>query len=385
MEKKKKDQSIKKSNKKKVNEPIQIDSQLEVKSCFKKIYLGYYPRYIIYLTCVVISLVFFLIFACNGIEFKEKVKLHYKIKPSIDYKVYLKENEYYKEKYLSENMQYISGLIDYIDLNLKYKVDISEKANCEYKYNIKADLIITDKNNSDKVLYKSSEILKDIVVVKNPKTNNINVIENIKLNYDNYDGLVSSFKGKYNISVSSNLIITMHVDTIVQGEKINKDIIDSEDMVVTIPLSEQTINILTDYKKDGKDETISRRFYLKIINQDMAISSLIFGIISAISIRTLFIFIKKTSKAKSCYAKRLDQILSDYDQLIVSIGKMPVLNDCRIIEVESFEELLDASKNLNKPILYIEIHKHQKSYFLILEDNNVYRYVLKEVDLTKNS
>ena len=73
--------------------------------------------------------------------------------------------------------------------------------------------------------------------------------------------------------------------------------------------------------------------------------------------------------------------MKEYDRIIVTLSKMPNLDEYKIIEVDSFEELLDAKQNLDKPILHIEIHKNQKSCFLILSGNEAYRYILKEVDL----
>ena len=52
-----------------------------------------------------------------------------------------------------------------------------------------------------------------------------------------------------------------------------------------------------------------------------------------------------------------------------------------IIDCYSFSELLDAQDTLKKPILYSEIVKNQKCEFVIVDDKNAFRYVLKAVDL----
>ena len=53
--------------------------------------------------------------------------------------------------------------------------------------------------------------------------------------------------------------------------------------------------------------------------------------------------------------------------------------------VNSFEELLDVRDNLEKPILFYEIHKGQKSLFVVKSGNISYRYVLKLADLENNN
>ena len=40
---------------------------------------------------------------------------------SIDYKVYLKKNNYFDTPFLEKNKVYITSLIDYIDIDFSYK------------------------------------------------------------------------------------------------------------------------------------------------------------------------------------------------------------------------------------------------------------------------
>ena len=40
----------------------------------------------------------------------------------LDYKVYLKENDYFKSSYLGKNNKYIASIIDYINANFSYRL-----------------------------------------------------------------------------------------------------------------------------------------------------------------------------------------------------------------------------------------------------------------------
>jgi len=368
---------------KKQEDNIQVNNDIfsqnnDLKS---RIYVGYYTRFLI--NCLLFVFAFFLFIICfvSGIKFKVNYNLNYSIKPGIDYQVYLKDNDYYKEKSLKEDMQYITDLIDYIDVNFNYNTNTNENSNYEFKYNIKADIVVTDRNDNNKVLYTDSEIIKDETILKEDNKDKVSLSENLKLDYAKYSRLVSSFKSKYVLSASSNLIVTMHVDTIIKNSNVDDDIVNSEDLKLTIPLSEQTINILKDYNKEGRTGTVSKYSYIKIENIYFAIASLLFAILVLISIINLLRFINKSSRPNSLYNKKLHKIMKEYDRIIVSLSKLPDLSQYKIIEVESFEELLDAKENLDKPILHIEIHKNQKSYFIIISNKEAYRYVLKEVDL----
>ena len=81
------------------------------------------------------------------------------------------------------------------------------------------------------------------------------------------------------------------------------------------------------------------------------------------------------------YCKLRDGILNDYDKVIVNSKKIPVITDETVIDCYSFSELLDAQSTLQKPIIYYEIIRNQKSAFIIVDNGTVYRYILKECDL----
>ena len=46
--------------------------------------------------------------------------MHYEEKSNLDYKVYLKENQFYDTPYLPKDKKYISALINYIDSSFSY-------------------------------------------------------------------------------------------------------------------------------------------------------------------------------------------------------------------------------------------------------------------------
>ena len=87
------------------------------------------------------------------------------------------------------------------------------------------------------------------------------------------------------------------------------------------------------------------------------------------------------------YDLTLAKILREYDRVIVNSKKI-VNMDGEVIDVKSFNELLDVRDNIEKPIIFSEIHKGLKSVFIVKTSNETYRYILKLADLenenTKN-
>ena len=69
---------------------------------------------------------------------------------NVDYKVYLKENKFYEKDYLEKDNQYIASLIDKVEANFKYNMDIPSKFDYVYGYKIVAEVEVIDVTNDNK-------------------------------------------------------------------------------------------------------------------------------------------------------------------------------------------------------------------------------------------
>ena len=58
------------------------------------------------------------LFSLLCITYKKEYKLKYDENSTLNYKVYLKDNEFYTEKYLGMDNAYIASLVDFIDVNI---------------------------------------------------------------------------------------------------------------------------------------------------------------------------------------------------------------------------------------------------------------------------
>ena len=98
----------------------------------------------------VILTVAVLISALVAVQLESKYYVSYRESGSIDYNVFLKENEFYAEEYLGKNQSYVASLIDKIITDFSYEIDMdADDVNYRYSYTIHATLEILD--NSSKV------------------------------------------------------------------------------------------------------------------------------------------------------------------------------------------------------------------------------------------
>ena len=344
------------------------------------IYLGYYSRLIfnviLFLSLVVTSY----IFINKSIVIQEAKNVSYEEHGNTDYKVFLKDNIYYEDKYLDKNMSYIANLIDYISVDYNYKFKADTLFDGEYSYKIRADLEILNAENKTLFFTKKYDLIKEkTFTIENQ--NEYNIVENIKIDYDHYNSLANGFKSSYGVDTESNLIVYLDIYRNIDQNSINNPNINGNETIkLTIPLSEKAINIKMDSMEINNKNVITSLddYYLEDIKY------LIIGIISLIV--SLYLFIKivkrlsRLSISPTDYDKTLKKILNQYDRLIVTTSSMPNLEKNNIIKLKEFVELLDAKDNLHKPIFFIEVTPHQKAYFFIQDDDNIILFTLKNID-----
>lgn len=303
---------------------------------------------------------------------------------NVNYKVFLKENNYYTEGYLGSDMQYIASLIDTVNTSFVYEMHSQEKMEYTYKYNIKADLIITDPNDNNKILYKKNSVLVDDTEEKVNQAS-FRIAKDIDINYDEYNNYVNAFKKEYALSVKSRLVITMEVVVNGKSDVLKEDFNKTNKLVIAIPMSEQTINIGID-TSDIDNSGVLEKNYLSLIKKPL---SLVLGIIVLIlNLCLLYVSlytVLSNRNKKDLYESTIKGIIREYDRAIVTSKSVDAIdfNNYRVIDVASIEELLDAHDSTEEPILYSEVVPDKESIFIIINDDILYRFVVNRKELEK--
>ncbi len=314
---------------------------------------------------------------------KEESIIGYNEVGNIDYKVFLKENNYYKEQYLGKDMQYVASIIKDIVPTFTYEMHSEEKMEYTYNYKVSADLIISDPNDNNKVLYKRPSLL-----VKDTKEKvtggSFRVDQDVSINYDEYNNYVNSFKKEYALSVNSKLVLTFNIDVTGKSPALKEDFKKSSKLVIAIPMSEQTINIGIDTSDINNSGTLERNYMSQIKKPVALVLGIIVGLLSlALLYIVIYNFLTNRSKT-DVYKATIKSILREYDRAIVSSKTADTIDESKynVIEVPRIEELLDAHDSTGKPILYNEDTENDISTFIIVSDEILYKYrvVKKELE-----
>lgn len=308
----------------------------------------------------------YMVFANIGTEVKGQVE--YEVDGKVNYDIYLKENDYYTEKFLPSGMQYIANLINVVRAEFQYQFDASEDINANYTYEIVADAKATDRSNNGRILYENTEILKSSAVLP-IVDGNVQINEAIDIDYQKYSDYMRDFRSDFGIAANCFLNLKMLI-------KIDGAIKTEDTLAMNIPLSDQTIDIMMDAGTVSRKEKVGEpktEFYIKnlpilIIGGAIALTSLILIIV--------VIYYYATRYDDDLYEKALHKILKEYDTLIVE-GSETIYEQANVVRVANFKELLDAQNLEQTPIIFLEITPGEKSYFIVNSTNGTtYRYTL---------
>lgn len=306
-------------------------------------------------------------------------KIDYNESSNLDYRVYLKPNNFYETEYLGKNKVYIANLIDNIEINFNYRYMIAQPSDINFNYNIVAKLTINDGSGKNTYFEKEYTLLAN--KAKSIKSGtNYNINEKVSIDYAYYNSLANSFKQQFGLDTTSNLTVYLKVNKRTNIENATNNL-ENSTMFVKIPLSEKAINIELNY------QDINNANYI-IQGVDSKVDNTIFGILSAITlilslvlaVRIIRLLTMLNGK-KTIYDKYIERILNEYDRLIVENGTGPDTRDCQVIKISKFEELLDVRDNLKLPIMYYVVTKHTKCQFYIKHDDELYLLTIKAVDL----
>ena len=304
----------------------------------------------------------------------DEIKYTYSIKNDAPYKVYMYENNFFEEEYLDMNKQYMSKLVDTVNVDFYNKLSISKKANIQYDYIIKASINAkapTTDGIFDSILWTKNYVLLDKVESMNANTTTTEFKIPLVIDFQKYKQLVTEFQNQMRLDISAyfNVDFTINYTIYIDGDKIEK----TENINMQIPLSTQVFEIKTNYVKEIKEATyidVQRNNVQVVCGFILFFSSLFCGVI------LLLILINDTKRTE--YIIELNKIIKNYGDVIASISNLPNITDREIYEMKSFSDLINIEEELKIPIIYYEKKLNKEGWFLILHDNKVYRYILKE-------
>ncbi len=347
------------------------------------LYFSYSVRiFFMFLAIFVIGIISYMNYL-NSFSKSYDTEMSYEEKANIDYNVTLLPGNPFESGNLNAVNSYIADYIDDISTDFYYDYKLGKESDVEYTYHVNAIMELrSDKDGL--VLSRREDTLVPEVSDNQEDTKVLNLKQNVNLDYNHYNNLAKEFsnsiRNEHGIDITGHLYLEMHLNVVTTNDEFSTPIKEEKVIKVEIPL------LSTQVKAAMVDSINNKDVYTEHEASVLVSKSSLFVAISLWIVDIIFLllvcsFIMKSTPKKSNYVRIRNGLLKEHDNIIVNSKNDPDFKGYNVINCASFQELIDAQKVLNKPIIYNEYIKNQKCMFIIINDNDVYRYVLKEADL----
>lgn len=343
-----------------------VDNQLKR----KRTILSYFCIVVI-LTVLILSLVL------AFINQNKPYYINYNEKGTVEYKVFLKENEFFQKDYLKENNQYIASLINNITADFNYVLEITENVEYKYSYKINAEVDVKEKGTSNSLYTFEEELIKEKTdTVYNGET--IVLTESLNIDYNHYNDLIKKFISVYDLDdIESTLNVVMYVTAQGNCEEKTENADNESTISLSIPLTTKTMAI------DISSDLIDASSFLACEEKsDLSILILFALLVTAgadlFVIYCLAKYVVSTRTAENIYEAELKKILNNYSSYIQKINNDFDLSGYQVLKVDTFTDMLEIRDTIQEPILMLENKTKNSTYFLIPSKTKIlYSYGLK--------
>ena len=337
-------------------------------------YLYYIALFVMFFVFGFLSVYLFF----QSINLRKDNVIDYSEDNSIDYKVYLNDNEFYDTEFLEKDMIYVSSLIKSISVDYNYSFKTSQFSDMNFSYKVMGELLITDANDT-KTFYKKEYVLVESKTSSFPSSNHFIIDQHVDVDYMLYNSIANKYRQSYGLNSKSVFIVSLVVDK--NSADVLKDLSESHSFDLRIPLSEKEVNISidsNDYNNSGKVLTKG-----SISIDDFYLFGLFIVIMTAFIVVFVLVIIELIAiiPRRSKYEKKVNKILREYDRLIAETYTPPDKKGLKVIEIHDFVELLDVHDNIKLPIICYKDTKNKKCIFYITSVHEIYLYELLEKDM----
>jgi len=353
----KKDDEVIKAN----NDNKNLNNERTLK---RKIHISFEARLLTMLFLIFILFLGACYFILKTINYGNSESITYNENTDIYYEVCL-NNE---QECLDEGLAYDSEIINRIDTSFDYTVEYSKNVESNMSYYITAKTRVFDRNRLDEVLFQEEETL----INKNNYTNignKVNINETVEIDYTKYINKILPYLTQGDTESYGEIQLSLFLKDEEDAREVSS---------LVIPLTGKSFHISKNIISNENQiiEVSSNKWNDSNIN-DAVIASILIVFCLIIVYRCARLVILVTSN-RSFYQKTLQNILSEYDRLIVVARDGYTSNeDKEIIKLDSFDELLKIRDIIQKPIIFSRIN-NIKSDFIVEDNEKLYKYTLKE-------
>lgn len=335
---------------------------------------------------IVHAVVLCVVFVCTCAFFgtykfmDKKYYVSYTESSEVDYKVYLKPNDYFDEPYLEKGQSYVASLIDAVEVDFSYQMKTDAKnMQYEYAYSVDLQLLITDESSENPILSPVYSIKPHQTASASGKT--LTVREHFAIDYDAYNALANEFVTVYELhNTTSELVATMNIRVVSASDELSQNGEDEYTVALHIPLTEKTVNMQMRSSQPNREGLLLAS--AKGANAGAFKTAAIVCACLTVLLGAEFVLFTLLTRNKDInYAIKVQALVKSYRSYIQQLVHPFCFDGYQVLELSSFNEMLDVHDTVQSPILMHENDDKTRTQFVIpTQSNFLYLFEIKVDD-----
>lgn len=239
--------------------------------------------------------------------------IEYTEKGTVDYKVNLKENNFFEEDSVGAGQSYVASLIENVVADFNYKLDIdSDDIEFDYVYSVDAQLIIANRDTGDAIYKPVYNIIPETKATVKDR-DSLNIGQNVTIDYNHYNKIATSFINTYGLkNTTSTLVVTMNVKVLSTCSDFeNSSNENTYFTALNIPLTEENFSM---YTTSSNTENQSKVLACSngVGQTVFLVLSIVFASIALLLVILLIVFVLITRNEDVNYTNKVRKIVSSY-------------------------------------------------------------------------
>ena len=312
--------------------------------------------------------------------------IRYSEEGDVKYSVTLKNNEVFGDASLGEDRAYVAALIDNVNMDFRYNLDMDQAAEYTYSYSADAQIVIKQ-SSTKKLIYKgrltdtTPELLPgETVSLEEPKKG-LSFRKTLSVNYTEYNERAKAIIKALDLKgVTCTLEVTMKMDVKGSIESADKEKANTYNFALEMPLNVDMVSFTkTSSIPTGENKII-------ITNEGVArmvflVLTIIFLVLTVIFGLLLLAFIFLTRNTDINYSIQVNKVVSNYKSYIQQIINPFDRTGYQLLVLSDFSELLEIRDTIQSPILMNENEDKTCTTFMIPTNTKLlYIFEIKVAD-----
>lgn len=276
----------------------------------------------------------------------------YTEKSDINYLVKLSANDFYEKDTLEKDRAYVTALVDKVDAEFDYELNMSAFADVvfSYSYTVDATLLITDKYTEAVVYDAVTELVPRMYYTQNG-ADKLSINETVSVDFRAYNDEAIRFITTYGLkNADAKLVLTMRMNAKSSCAEFENKAENAYFTTVTFPLaSETTEPVTTSSVADGEVRTLACKSSRGATA--CLVLAIVFGAIELLLAAFFVFFIFKTKNHDINYTNRVKRLVANYRSFIQEITVPFATNGYQLVYIKTFNEMLDVRDTAGSPLL----------------------------------